>query len=164
MRRSTTRVFCLVIGLLFHSVAGKFEPYADNGGTIAAIAGPSYCILAADTRLSDGYIIRSRDIVRLFELEESSKATERRNRVLFSSCGCWADVLALVALLRNQALRYQWESRTPIAVDAMAHVLAQILYSRRLFPYFSFCVLASLDKKGIHTSFNPHFVFNILNM
>jgi 20S proteasome alpha/beta subunit len=39
----------------------RFDPYALNGGLVAAIAGPDYCILASDTRLTDGgYQIQSR--------------------------------------------------------------------------------------------------------
>ncbi len=48
--------------------ARKFDPYADNGGTIVAIAGSDYCLVAADTRLSDSYTIKSRDQSRIFEV------------------------------------------------------------------------------------------------
>ena len=34
--------------------AAKFDPYADNGGTVAGLCGDMYTIIAADTRLSDG--------------------------------------------------------------------------------------------------------------
>lgn len=47
---------------------GQFDPYVDNGGTIVGIAGSSFVLLAADTRLSDAYSIKSRDISRLFEV------------------------------------------------------------------------------------------------
>ena len=51
-----------------HSVAAagdtkqhQFNPYTDNGGSCAAIAGKDYAILASDTRLSKGYSILSRE-------------------------------------------------------------------------------------------------------
>ena len=47
---------------------GEFDPYVDNGGTVVAIAGKDYCIIAADTRLSEGYIIRSRNTTRIFQV------------------------------------------------------------------------------------------------
>ncbi|RYH29121.1 hypothetical protein EON65_09550 [archaeon] len=46
----------------------KFDPYVDNGGTIAAIAGPDFVVIAADNRLSDNYLIKTRSISRLFEV------------------------------------------------------------------------------------------------
>jgi hypothetical protein len=45
-----------------------FEPYADNGGTVVAIAGSDYYLIAADTRLCDGYTIRSRNTPRIFQV------------------------------------------------------------------------------------------------
>jgi hypothetical protein len=48
-------------------VISAFEPYADNGGTVVGIAGRDYCMIAADTRLADGYGISSRNISRIYK-------------------------------------------------------------------------------------------------
>lgn len=40
----------------------------ENGGTILAIAGRDYCVIAADTRLSADYQIRSRNITRIMRV------------------------------------------------------------------------------------------------
>jgi len=32
----------------------RFSPYDFNGGTVAAVAGPDYAVVASDTRLSSG--------------------------------------------------------------------------------------------------------------
>lgn len=47
------------------------ELVEDNGGTVLALAGPDYCVLAADTRLSSDYRIRTRNVTRLFEVGPS---------------------------------------------------------------------------------------------
>jgi hypothetical protein len=40
----------------------------DNGGTILAVAGGDYCVLAADTRLSRDCLIRTRNVSRIMEV------------------------------------------------------------------------------------------------
>lgn len=54
-----------------------FNPYTDNGGYLnivnlfsssLAIAGRDFCVVASDTRQSDGYLINSRDAPKAFSL------------------------------------------------------------------------------------------------
>lgn len=53
----------------------KFDPYADNGGTVIGIAGRDFCIIASDTRLSHSYVIKSRNISRIFTVINSIIST-----------------------------------------------------------------------------------------
>lgn len=68
-----------------------FEPYANNGGTVVAVAGSDYCIIAADSRLSDGYAILSRNVSRVHRLSGDTH---------LATAGCWADTQGLLRLLR----------------------------------------------------------------
>jgi 20S proteasome alpha/beta subunit len=52
----------------------------DNGGTILAIAGSDYCILASDTRLSANYQIRSRNVTRIMKVCRVPFKTSREAR------------------------------------------------------------------------------------
>lgn len=45
-----------------------FNPYAENGGTILAIAGADFTVIAGDTRQSEGYSIQTRYASKVFRL------------------------------------------------------------------------------------------------
>lgn len=46
----------------------QFNPYSENGGTILAIAGADFAVVAGDTRQSEGYSIQTRYAPKVFRL------------------------------------------------------------------------------------------------
>lgn len=85
---------CISIVIARARNGAGFEPYANNGGTAVAVAGRDYCIIAADSRLSDGYSILSRNVSRVHRLSENTH---------LATAGCWADTQGLLRLLRVRA-------------------------------------------------------------
>ena len=69
----------------------SFSPYEMNGGTVAAIAGPNYCIIASDTRCSSGYEILSRNVSHIHTLSNQN--------VVLASSGCKTDIDQLRSVL-----------------------------------------------------------------
>ena len=49
-----------------------FNPYTENGGTILAIAGADFSVIAGDTRQSEGYSIQTRYAPKVFRLYVST--------------------------------------------------------------------------------------------
>lgn len=136
-------VILLVFSFIVVIFGAEFQPYADNSGTVVGISGRNFCVLASDTRLSDQYMIRSRSVHRLHELDSD------QNTILLGASGCWADSIGLVKSLRDDITRYKHENRKALSTNGLAHLLSNTLYSRRTFPYYSLCVVAGLDEHSL---------------
>eukprot|EP00240_Pyramimonas_obovata_P012520 CAMPEP_0118934762 /NCGR_PEP_ID=MMETSP1169-20130426/14084_1 /TAXON_ID=36882 /ORGANISM="Pyramimonas obovata, Strain CCMP722" /LENGTH=238 /DNA_ID=CAMNT_0006877699 /DNA_START=191 /DNA_END=907 /DNA_ORIENTATION=+ len=116
-----------------------WSPYDNNGGTCVAIAGENYCIIAADTRMSTGYSILTR---------EMSKVMKLNDKVLLASAGFNADAKTLQKMLQTRQVMYQHNHNKPMSCPAMAQLLSNTLYYKRFFPYYTFNILGGLDNEG----------------
>ncbi|XP_068143385.1 proteasome subunit beta type-1 [Drosophila tropicalis] len=125
-----------------------FSPYESNGGSIVAIAGEDFAVIAADTRLSSGYNIHTRTQNKLFKLSENS---------VLGSTGCWSDTLSLTGLLKVRMQMYEHTHLKVMSTDALAQMLSITMYNRRFFPYYVSNILAGVDKdgKGVVYSYDP---------
>lgn len=250
----TMKPFSILLTLILLSAttpfvtSQKFDPYALNGGLIAAVAGRDYVLIASDTRLTDGgYGVQSRRYLsgRLWSASSSSTMTTLADDsvmrtdvvddslvstsssdlsnggdsaiitpdnkhelvqqspstitttsnvhwdsdgslllpsittdttssslqllepttssnhppittittnppIIIGSAGCASDCESLKRRMRLEldALHMNGHSsyngNQQLGVDSVANLLQQILYSRRGFPFYSFCVVAGL--------------------
>ena len=119
----------------------RFNPYKDNGGTTATIAGNDFAIIASDTRLTNGgYGIVSRNQSKLFQLNK---------KMVLRATGCWADVLTLTKLCEARIQVYKYTHNQDIATSSAAQMLANMLYAKRFFPYSVTNILAGINDEGI---------------
>jgi 20S proteasome subunit beta 6 len=68
--------------------------------------------------------------------------------VLLSGAGCWADVVQLSEIIASDNKVFKWQNQQNLGVEGVANLLSLELYSRRNFPYYSFCILAGIDSAG----------------
>lgn len=149
---------------LFKELASKkqeFNPYVNNAGTVIgplffsilihfiliyfsyfvylAIAGPKFCIVAGDTRISQGFSIISRSI---------SKIAKLGPKTLLATSGMYADFVALGKYLKTRLQTYEFTIGRSANTQSIAALLSNTLYGKRFFPYYTFNILAGLDDNG----------------
>lgn len=117
----------------------RFEPYQNNGGTVLAVAGKDFCVVASDTRLGLGYSIPSRKVSRILKMTD---------KVVLASSGMQADMMTLHKTLRMRLVKYQQNHQKDMSLTAASQMLSNMLYTRRFFPYYTFNVLGGIDEKG----------------
>ncbi|KAH9507577.1 Proteasome subunit beta type-1-B [Bulinus truncatus] len=129
-------------------VSVPFSPYDFNGGTILAVAGNDYALIATDTRLSQGFAIHSRECPKTFQLTE---------RTILGCCGFHGDVLTLTKTMGARLQIFEKDHNKPMPTPSIAAMLSTVLYYRRFFPYYTHNLVAGLDDdgKGCIYSFDP---------
>ncbi|CAH1786130.1 unnamed protein product [Owenia fusiformis] len=125
-----------------------FNPYAFNGGTVLAVAGEDFSVVASDTRLSEGFSIFTRDNPKTYNLTSNT---------VLGCTGFHGDALTLTKVLEARLKMYEHEHHKPMSTKAIAAMLSTILYYKRFFPYYVNNILGGLDEegKGCVYSFDP---------
>ncbi|EDO34642.1 predicted protein [Nematostella vectensis] len=125
-----------------------FSPYAFNGGTVLAISGEDFAVIASDTRLSQGFQIHTRDSPKVYKLTGST---------VLGCSGFHGDCLTLTKHISARLQMYEHDHGKAMSCTAIAQMLSTMLYYRRFFPYYTYNILAGLDSegKGCVFSFDP---------
>ncbi|KAK0566317.1 Proteasome subunit beta type-6 [Tilletia horrida] len=131
-----------------HPIAHRFDPYDSNGGSVLAIAGQDFCVIAGDTRQSTGYSIQTRYKPKVYRLTD---------KAVLALCGFAADAENLMLRIRQRLEWYKHAHEKPMPLSSIARMLSTILYSKRGFPYYTWNILGGLDEegKGAVYSFDP---------
>ncbi|ELT91509.1 hypothetical protein CAPTEDRAFT_172055 [Capitella teleta] len=116
-----------------------FNPYSFNGGSIMAIAGDDFAVVASDTRLSEGFSIHSRNAPKTYKLTD---------KTVLASAGFHGDVLTEIKVLEARLKMYEHEHGKKMSSQAIAAMLATILYHKRFFPYYVYNIIGGLDEEG----------------
>lgn len=107
--------------------------------SVVAVAGEDFVIIGADTRLSTGFAIYTREQNKLFRLSDNT---------VLGCAGCWADTLTLTRVLKARLQMYQQEHNKTMSTPACAQMLSTMLYYKRFFPYYISNILVGLDEEG----------------
>ncbi|KAM0677958.1 Proteasome subunit beta type-1 [Binucleata daphniae] len=124
----------------------EFNPYEFNAGTSLAISHKNTIIIASDTRHSSEMGINSRDTSKI----------HRFNDMYLITTGFYADGYQVAQRMKYNILDYETRNNKKISVSSAAHLLHNILYSKRFFPYYSYCLLCGFENgKAMLFSYDP---------
>ncbi|XP_008487890.2 proteasome subunit beta type-1-like [Diaphorina citri] len=115
------------------------EHYVQHGGTVMAIAGPDFALIASDTRSSSNGTIVSNNQLKIFRLP---------NQTAVGISGNMADSLEVVSRLQAEINRSAEAKGQPLSLPGTAEMLSLLLYERRIFPYYVQVLLVGIDGTG----------------
>ncbi|KAF1743038.1 hypothetical protein MXB_592 [Myxobolus squamalis] len=113
--------------------------------SVIGIAGENFAFLASDNRMSEGYMIHSRNI---------PKVTRLSKNLYIGICGFHGDVTAFLKIIEIKIKDYQTTHKKVISACAAAQLISNTLYYRRFFPYYTYIILAGIDENNHGAVFN----------
>ncbi|KIP02977.1 hypothetical protein PHLGIDRAFT_95356 [Phlebiopsis gigantea 11061_1 CR5-6] len=135
-------------GSFAHPQERQFNPYSENGGTILAIAGADFTVVAGDTRQSEGYSIQTRYAPKVFKLTD---------RAVLAVNGFAADGNMFVKKVKQRLEWYRHAHAKDMPLRAIARLIQTMLYAQRFFPYYVYNILGGIEEDGSGAvySFDP---------
>jgi len=126
----------------------RFNPYSENGGTILAIAGEDFSVIAGDTRQSEGYNIQTRYAPKVFRLTD---------KAVLAVNGFAADGNMFVKRVQQRLEWYKHAHNKEMPLRAIARLIQTMLYAKRFFPYYVYNILGGIEEDGSGAvySFDP---------
>ncbi len=110
-----------------------------TGATVVGIKCTDGVVVATDSLITWGSMVLSEKGVKAFKLTDT---------IVLASAGLTSDYQMLVNRLQAQIKLYEMNQGKEITVKALAKMVANTLYSRRMAPLFVQTVIVGLDSDG----------------
>lgn len=114
------------------------EPFMPGATTIGVLCKDGV-VLASERRVSYGYFVMSKRGKKVFQISD---------RIGAACAGLVADMQVLTKEVAVYLRLYAYERERLASVRSAAKVMANLLFERRLFPYFSQTIVGGVDDEG----------------
>ena len=111
------------------------------GACAVAIKCKDGVILGNDTRATWGYTVANKNVTKIFPLTKNGK-------IAMTCYGLIGDFQALSRIMLAQSNIYELREGVKISVRAMAKMVANYLYSRKMAPLYTNVTVAGIDESG----------------
>ncbi len=121
----------------------EIEKHMKTGTTTVGIMADDAVILAAERKATMGYLVASQDAEKIHQVDEKLGMT---------IAGVVGDAQALIRYIKAEMKLYSLSEGKRMSVESSSTLIANILYSRRFYPYIVQLVVAGYDDKpGLFT-------------
>lgn len=117
----------------------SMEKARKTGTTTVALVSKDGVILASDRRATMGYLIASKDIDKIYAIDD---------HIAMTIAGGVGDAQMLVRWMQAEVKLYKLRYEKPITVEAAATMLANILAQNKYFPFWVQILVGGLEEKG----------------
>lgn len=123
----------------------KIEKLKTGTTTVGAI-GSDAVVLGADRKATMGYLVASKDSQKIYQLDD---------HVGMTIAGVSGDAQALARYITAELRLYELKEGSKITIKGASNLVANILYSRRFYPYIVQLIVGGHDGKPGLFSFDP---------
>ena len=116
----------------------QIEKNMKTGTTTVGIMANDAVILAAERKATMGYLVASQDAEKIHQVDDALGMT---------IAGVVGDAQALIRYVKAELKLYSLQEGKKMSTEAASTLIANILYSRRFYPYIVQLVVAGYDTK-----------------
>lgn len=121
----------------------EIQKKVKTGTTTVGIVAKDAVVLAAERKATMGYLVASQDAQKIYEIDEGLGMT---------IAGLVGDAQALLRYIKAELTLYKLQEEKRMSLESASTLIANILYSRRFYPYIVQLVVAGYDSKpGLFT-------------
>lgn len=118
-----------------------------TGTTTVGVVCKDGVLLASESKATMGYMVVNKDVQKVFQIDDKMGMT---------IAGMVSDAQQLINIMKAEISLYKLNTGEEMKISAAAHLLSQVMYSRRMFPYYTQIIVGGVDSKGYHLfSFDP---------
>jgi proteasome beta subunit len=117
-----------------------------TGTTTVGIVAKDGVVLAAERKATMGYLVASENAQKIHQISETMGVT---------IAGLVGDAQTLIRYIRAELRIYEMREEKNMSIDATSTLIANILYSRRFYPYIVQLVVAGYDTKARLYTLSP---------
>ena len=104
------------------------ENSVKTGTTTIGMVCKDGILLASESKASMGYMVVNKDVQKVFKIDDTIGIT---------IAGMVSDAQQLINILKAEISLHKLDSKEEMKINAVANLLSNVMYARRLFPYYT---------------------------